>query len=151
MADEPTFAQQEVTEQELSESDRIRKRIQDYKAQLSPNTLQVIQIMLESQLKSGLLKPGDLDAVIMLRDEVNKASIEYNTQVQNAQKRLEDLSATEMAEKVAQEEAKITQIIESRDVERQRRKSVEDRMAQMEAVLASHGISMDLNLSLIHI
>ena len=145
MADEPTFAQQEVTEQELSESDRIRKRIQDYKAQLSPNTLQVIQIMLESQLKSGLLKPGDLDAVIMLRDEVNKASIEYNTQVQNAQKRLEDLSATEMAEKVAQEEAKITQIIESRDVERQRRKSVEDRMAQMEAVLASHGISMDLN------
>ncbi len=145
MADEQTFAQQEVTEQELTESDRIRKRIQDYKAQLSPNTLQVIQIMLESQLKSGLLKPGDLDAVIMLRDEVNKASIEYNTQVQNAQKRLEDLSATEMAEKVAQEEAKISQIIESRDVERQRRKSVEDRLAQMEAVLASHGISMDLN------
>ena len=145
MADEPTFAQQEVTEQELTESDRIRKRIQDYKAQLSPNTLQVIQIMLESQLKSGLLKPADLDAVIMLRDEVNKASIEYNTQVQNAQRRLEDLSATEMAEKVAQEEAKIAQIIESRDVERQRRKSVEDRMAQMEAVLASHGISMDLN------
>ena len=145
MADEPTFAQQEVTEQELTESDRIRKRIQDYKAQLSPNTLQVIQIMLESQLKSGLLKPADLDAVIMLRDEVNKASIEYNTQVQNAQRRLEDLSATEMAEKVAQEEAKIAQIIESRDVERQRRKSVEDRLAQMEAVLASHGISMDLN------
>ena len=145
MADEPTFAQQEVTEQELTESDRIRKRIQDYKAQLSPNTLQVIQIMLESQLKSGLLKPADLDAVIMLRDEVNKASIEYNTQVQNAQRRLEDLSSTEMAEKVAQEEAKIAQIIESRDVERQRRKSVEDRMAQMEAVLASHGISMDLN------
>ena len=51
MADEPTFAQQEVTEQELTESDRIRKRIQDYKAQLSPNTLQVIQIMLETQLK----------------------------------------------------------------------------------------------------
>ena len=145
MADEPTFAQQEVTEQELTESDRIRKRIQDYKAQLSPNTLQVIQIMLESQLKSGLLKPADLDEVIMLRDEVNKASIEYNTQVQNAQRRLEDLSSTEMAEKVAQEEAKIAQIIESRDVERQRRKSVEDRMAQMEAVLASHGISMDLN------
>ena len=47
-----------------------------------------------------------------------------------------------MAEKVAQEEAKITQIIESRDVERQRRKSVEDRMAQMEAVLASHGVTL---------
>ena len=145
MADEPTFAQQEVKEQELSESDRIRKRIQDYKAQLSPNTLQVIQIMLESQLKSGLLKPADLDAVVMLRDEVNQAQIEYNTQVQNAQRRLQDLSETEIAEKVAAEEAKVKAIIESRDVERQRRKSVEDRLAQMEAVLASHGISMDLN------
>ena len=29
---EQTFAQQQVTEPELSESDKIRKRIQDYKA-----------------------------------------------------------------------------------------------------------------------
>ena len=145
MAENKTFAEQRVTEPELSESDRIRQRIQDYKAQLSPNTLQVIQIMLETQLKSGLMKPGDLDALVMLRDEVNKAQIEYNTQVQNAQRRLEDLSATEMAEKVAAEEKKIKDIVDSRDAERARRKSVEDRLAQMEAVLASHGISMDLN------
>ena len=144
MADEPTFAQQQVTE-ELSESDRIRKRIQDYKAQLSPNTLQVIQILLDSQLKSGLIKPADLDAIVMLRDEINKASIDYSTQVQNAQRRLEELSATETAEKVAAEEAKIQAIVDSRDAERARRKGVEDRLAQMEAVLASHGISMDLN------
>ena len=142
---EPTFAEQRVTEPELSESDRIRQRIQDYKAQLSPNTLQVIQIMLEAQLKSGLMKPADLDALVMLRDEVNKAQIEYNTQVQNAQRRLQDLSETEMAEKVAAEEAKIQAIVDSRDAERARRKGVEDRLAQMEAVLASHGISMDLN------
>ena len=107
MAENKTFAEQRVTEPELSESDRIRQRIQDYKAQLSPNTLQVIQIMLESQLKSGLMKPADLDALVMLRDEVNKAQIEYNTQVQNAQRRLQDLSETEMAEKVAAEEAKV--------------------------------------------
>ena len=142
---EPTFAEQRVTEQELSESDRIRQRIQDYKAQLSPNTLQVIQIMLETQLKSGLMKPGDLDALVMLRDEVNKAQIEYNTQVQNAQKRLEDLSATEMAQKVAAEEAKIQAFEEKLTDERQLRKSTQDRLAQVEAVLASHGISMDLN------
>lgn len=142
---EPTFAEQRVTEQELSESDRIRQRIQDYKAQLSPNTLQVIQIMLETQLKSGLMKPGDLDALVMLRDEVNKAQIEYNTQVQNAQKRLEDLSATEMAQKVAAEEAKIQAFEEKLTDERQLRKTTQDRLAQVEAVLASHGISMDLN------
>ena len=145
MAENKTFAEQRVTEPELSESDRIRQRIQDYKAQLSPNTLQVIQIMLEAQLKSGLMKPADLDALVMLRDEVNKAQIEYNTQVQNAQRRLQDLSETEMAEKVAAEEAKVKAIVESRDAERARRKNVEDRLAQMEAVLASHGISMDLN------
>ena len=142
---EETFAQQQVTEPELSESDRIRKRIQEYKASLNPQTLQIIQILLDSQLKSGLLKPADLDAVVLLRDEVNKAQIEYNTQVQNAQKRLQDLAETEMAEKVAAQEAQVQAIVDSRDAERARRKSVEDRMAQMEAGLASHGISMDLN------
>ena len=50
-----------------------------------------------------------------------------------------------MAEKVAAEEAKVKAIVDSRDAERARRKNVEDRLAQMEAVLASHGISMDLN------
>ena len=145
MAENKTFAELRVTEPELSEYDRIRQRIQDYKAQLSPNTLQVIQIMLEAQLKSGLMKPADLDALVMLRDEVNKAQIEYNTQVQNAQRRLQDLSETEMAEKVAAEEAKVKAIVDSREAERARRKNVEDRLAQMEAVLASHGISMDLN------
>jgi len=146
MAEEnKTFAEQRVTEPELSESDRIRQRIQEYKAQLSPNTLQVIQIMLETQLKSGLMKPGDLDALVMLRDEVNKAQIEYNTQVQNAQRRLQDLSETEIAEKVAAEEAKIQAFEEKLTDERQLRKSTQDRLAQVEAVLASHGISMDLN------
>ena len=139
---EQTFSQQQVTEPELSESDRIRKRIQEYKASLNPQTLQIIQILLDSQLKSGLLKPADLDAVVLLRDEVNKAQIEYNTQVQNAQKRLQDLAETEMAEKVAAQEAQVQAIVDSRDAERARRKSVEDRMAQMEAVLASHGLSL---------
>jgi len=150
MADEPTvgtptFAQQQVTEETLSESDRIRKRITDYKAQLTPNSLQVIEVMLNQQLSSGLLKPGDLDAIIILRDDVNKASIDYRTQLENAQRRLTELATTEAAEKAQVEEAKIRAIIDSRDAERQRRKGVEDRLAQMEAVLASHGISMDLN------
>ena len=142
---EPTFAEQSAMQPEPSESDRIRERIQNYKAQLTPNTLQVIQILIESQLKSGLIKPADLDAIVVLRDEVNKASIEYNTQVQNASKRLEDLAETEAAEKAAAQEEKWQTILNARDTERQRRKESEDKLAQMEAVLASHGISMDLN------
>ena len=145
MADEPTFAQQQVTEENLSESDRIRKRITDYRAQLTPNSLQVIEVMLQQQLSSGLLKPGDLDAMIILRDDVNKASIEYRTQLDNAQRRLTELAEGEAIEKAQAEEAKIAAIVDARDVERQRRKDAESRVAQVEAVLASHGISMDLN------
>jgi len=142
---EPTFAEQSAMQPEPSESDRIRERIQNYKAQLTPNTLQVIQILIESQLKSGLIKPADLDAIVVLRDEVNKAQIDYSTQVQNAQKRLEDLAEVDMAERVAAEEAKM-QAFENKLVdERQQRKSAQEKLAQMEAVLASHGISMDLN------
>ena len=144
MTEETTFAQQQVTP-ELSESDKIRKRITEYKANLSPNSLQVIEVMLNQQLSNGQIKAGDLDALILLRDDVNKASIEYRTSIEHAQRRLNELAETEMAEKVAAEEAAKQALIDSRDSERQRRKSVEDRMAQMEAVLASHGISMDLN------
>ena len=144
MAEETTFAQQQVIP-ELSESDKIRKRITEYKAQLSPNSLQVIEVMLNQQLSNGQIKAGDLDALILLRDDVNKASIDYRTSIEHAQRRLNELAETEMAEKVAAEEAAKQALIDSRDSERQRRKSVEDRMAQMEAVLASHGISMDLN------
>ena len=144
MAEETTFAQQQVTP-ELSESDKIRKRITEYKANLSPNSLQVIEVMLNQQLSNGQIKAGDLDALILLRDDVNKAGIEYKTALEHAQRRLNELAETEMAEKVAAEEAAKQALIDSRDSERQRRKSVEDRMAQMEAVLASHGISMDLN------
>jgi hypothetical protein len=145
MVDEATFAQQQVTEETLSESDKIRQRIADYKAQITPNSLSVIEVMLQQQLSSGLIKPGDLDALMILRDDVNKASIDYRTQLENAQRRLTDLAQDEAIEKAQAEEAKIASIVDSRDTERQRRKDAEGRLAQVEAVLASHGISMDLN------
>ena len=145
MVDEATFAQQQVTEETLSESDKIRQRIADYKAQITPNSLQVIEVMLQQQLSSGLIKPGDLDALMILRDDVNKASIDYRTQLENAQRRLTDLAQDEVIEKAQAEEAKIAAIVDARDSERQRRKDAEGRLAQVEAVLASHGISMDLN------
>ena len=144
MAEETRFSQEQVTP-ELSESDKIRKRVNEYKAQLTPNSLQVIEVMLNQQLAGGKIKAGDLDALILLRDDVNKASIDYRTQLEHAQRRLNELAETEMAEKVAAEEAAKQALVDSRDAERQRRKTVEDRLAQMEAVLASHGISMDLN------
>lgn len=141
---EQTFAQQTVTE-ELTESDRIRKRITEFKSNLSPNVLGVISLMIDNQLKSGMIKPADLDAIVVLRDEINAAQIEYNTQIQNAQKRLTDLAEIDQAEQIAKQEAAIQAIKDGETAERQRRKDAELKLANMEAVLLSHGISMDLN------
>jgi hypothetical protein len=141
---EQTFAQQQVTE-ELTESDRIRKRITEFKSSLNPNVLGVISLMIDNQLKSGMLKPADLDAIVVLRDEINAAQIEYNTQIQNAQKRLTDLAEMDQAEQIAKQEAAIQAIKDGETAERQRRKDAELKLANMEAVLLSHGISMDLN------
>ena len=135
---EQTFAQQTVTE-ELTESDRIRKRITEFKSSLNPNVLGVISLMIDNQLKSGMIKPADLDAIVALRDEINKA------QIQNAQKRLTDLAEIDQAEQIAKQEAAIQAIKDGETAERQRRKEAEQRLANMEAVLLSHGISMDLN------
>ena len=141
---EQTFAQQQVTE-DLTESDRIRKRIAEFKSSLNPNVLGVISLMIDNQLKSGMLKPADLDAIVVLRDEINAAQIEYNTQITNAQKRLTDLAEMDQAEQIAKREAAIQAIKDGETAERQRRKDAELKLANMEAVLLSHGISMDLN------
>jgi hypothetical protein len=141
---EPTFAQQAV-EPEKTESERIRERIQNFKSSISPNILGVIQMMLDNQMKSGMIKPADLDAIVVLRDEINKAQIDYNTQVQQAQTRLQSLAEQEQAEQVARNEAAVQAIRDGETAERQRRKIAEEKLSNMEAVLLSHGISMDLN------
>ena len=143
MAEQPTFASEVTTEK--SESDRIRERIQNYQASISPNSLQVISVLLEQQLKAGLIKSTDLEALVMLRDEVNKATIDYRSVMEREQKRLQELMIEEQELKqieLAKREQAHNQKLSD---ERQLRKQTQDRLAQMEAVLKSHGISMDLD------
>jgi len=143
MAEEPTFASEVTTEK--SESQRIRERIQTYQAGISPNSLQVIAVLLEQQLKAGLVKSTDLEALVMLRDEVNKATIDYRTMMEREQKRLQEITVQEAEQKqieLAQRENAFNQKLAD---ERQLRKTTQDRLAQMEAVLKSHGVSMDLD------
>ena len=143
MAEEPTFASEVTTEK--SESERIRERIQTYQASISPNSLQVISVLLEQQLKAGLIKSTDLEALVMLRDDVNKATLDYRSMIERDQKRLQDLMIEEQELKqieLAKREQAHNQKLSD---ERQLRKQTQDRLAQMEAVLKSHGISMDLD------
>jgi hypothetical protein len=71
-----TFAEQVV---EPTESERIRERISNYKSQVSPQSVQVAQLLLEQQLKAGLVKSVDLDALIILRDELAKSQQDYQS------------------------------------------------------------------------
>jgi len=132
---------------EPSELDRITKRIQEYKIGLTPNALQIANAMLESQLKNGLFKLSELEAVVQIRNEITEGMSEYQTQVQNAQRRVQQLSEEDAANRqatiTARDEAAKSRLLN----ERQLRKDAEERVANLEAILASHGIHEYLDLS----
>lgn len=130
------FAQEQVAEK--SESERIRERIQNYKAQIDPKILSVVPALLESQLKAGLVKSNELEALIVVRDEFNKASIDYNSELERAQRRLQELAETELAAK--QEELAKREAVKEQELvnERVARKTAEQELkialAKLEAL-----------------
>ncbi|MBF84005.1 MAG: hypothetical protein CL489_05955 [Acidobacteria bacterium] len=132
---------------EPSELDRITKGIQEYKIGLTPNALQIANAMLESQLKNGLFKLSELEAVVQIRNEIAEGMGEYQTQVQNAQRRIQQLSEEDAANRqatlTARDEAAKSRLLN----ERQLRKDAEERVSNLEAILASHGIHEYLDLS----
>jgi len=131
-----TFAETTV---QPTESESIRERISNYKAQVSPQSVQVAQLLLEQQLKAGLVKSTDLDALIMMRDDLNKANIDYRTMLENGQKRLQQLAEEEQIAQVAKEEEK-RQVQETKLVdERSLRKTLQDKLAIAEAKLEALG------------
>ena len=131
-----TFAETTV---QPTESENIRERISNYKAQVSPQSVQVAQLLLEQQLKAGLVKSTDLDALIMMRDDLNKANIDYRSMLENGQKRLQQLAEEEQIAQVAKEEER-KQIQETKLVdERSLRKTLQDKLAIAEAKLEALG------------
>jgi hypothetical protein len=147
MADEvkSEFSQQMVEPPQLSEYQLVQQRIQNYTIGITPSNAQTISTILEVGLQKGNFKLSELDSLVSIREEVGKGLIEYNTQVQVAQRRLQELQEEETANIVAEREKEQQELFDSMASERQRRKSAEERLANMEAVLLSHGISMDLN------
>lgn len=147
MADEvkSEFSQQMVEPPQLSEYQKVQQRIQTYTIGITPSNAQTISTILEMGLQKGNFKLSELDSLVSIREEVGKGLIEYNTQVQVAQRRLQELQEEETANIVAEREKEQQKLFDSMASERQKRKSAEERLANMEAVLLSHGISMDLN------
>ena len=127
-----TFAEQVV---EPTESERIRERITNYKAQISPQSVQIAQLLLEQHLKAGLVKTSELDAIIMLRDDLNKASIDYRTMMESNQKRLQQLAEEEQVELLEkQQQLKMAEEAKLVD-ERTLIKNLQDKLAIAEAKL----------------
>ena len=94
----------------------------------------------------------ELDAAISIREEINKGLIDYQTAVQVASKDMERAQQN----LIIQQEEERQKVLKEKDTqiedERLLRKRTEDnlqvhmnRAAQMEAVLKSHGISLDLD------
>ena len=127
-----TFAEQVV---EPTESERIRERLANYKSQISPQSVQIAQLLLEQHLKAGLVKTSELDALIMLRDDLNKANIDYRTMMDSSQKRLQQLTEEEQVE-LLEKQHKVKMAEEAKLVdERSLRKNLQDKLAIAEAKL----------------
>lgn len=128
-----------------SELEMVQERIANYTVPLKPNTANVVNAMLVMQLEKGMVKASDLEAFITVRDDITTGLADYQQQVTNANARMQQLleqdQQVKMQQLAEQEQARQQKEAE----ERQRRKKAESRVAQMEAVLLSHGISMDLN------
>lgn len=138
----PAFTQEHA---EPSEIEKLTARIENYTIPMKPNTVNAIKAIMELGLSKGMFKADDLDAIITIREETNKGIIEYQTQVKRAQEQFAILQAKEVETRqiaVQEQRARETQLVID---ERILRKRTQDRLAQIEAVLAAQGLSIDLD------
>ena len=139
---EPTTFAQPVPEK--TELERIQERIANFKVSISPTVAQLAQVLMNQSLQNPT-KPEDLDGYVQVRNELKLGLDEYQQQLTNAQSRMAQLQQEHEIAKSTELARKENDLIAARDGERKRRKSAEEKARQLEAVLASHGINIDLD------
>ena len=139
---EPTTFAQPVPEK--TELERIQERIANFKVQISPTVAQLAQVLMNQSLQNPT-KPEDLDGYVQVRNELKLGLDEYQQQLTNAQSRMAQLQQEHEIAKSTELARKENDLIAARDSERKRRKTAEEKARQLEAVLASHGINIDLD------
>jgi len=112
------FAQEQV---EQTEIEKLQERVRGYKATLSPQSLPILDLILQGQLKAGLIKLEELDAMVLVRDEIRKAQLDHKTYMENQQRRLVELQEEEQLE-LLETQAKFK--------EQEKQKLVEERVAR---------------------
>jgi hypothetical protein len=138
------FASEQVVP-ELTELQKVQQRIANYQIGINPQSASAVSTLLQLHLKSGLIKIEELDAVIAVRNEIDKGLTDYNNAVQVAQQQLTELQEADRLAKEAQIEADKAALTDKIRDQRKQRKDAELKVAQLEAILASHGINVDLN------
>ena len=139
---EPTTFAQPVPEK--TELERLQERIANFKVQISPTVAQLAQVLMNQSLQNPT-KPEDLDGYVQVRNELKLGLDEYQQQLTNAQSRMAQLQQEHEIAKSTELARKENDLIAARDGERKRRKTAEEKARQLEAVLASHGINIDLD------
>ena len=132
------------TPPEKTELERLQERIANYKVQITPSVAQMAQLLMTQALQQPT-KPEELDGYITVRNELNEGLEDYKTQVENAQKRVQQLTLEHEQQKQIELARREQDLISARDSERKRRKTAETELQKLEAVLASHGINIDLD------
>ncbi len=136
-----TFAQPVPEKTEL---ERLQDRIANFKVQITPTVAQLAQVLMNQSLQNPT-KPEDLDGFIQVRNEIKLGLDEYQQQLTQAQNRMVQLQQEHEIAKATELARKENDLIAARDGERKRRKDAEEKQRQLEAVLASHGIHIDLD------
>jgi hypothetical protein len=123
---------------EPTESERIIQRIQNFKVGITPDQANSVSQILEKGLANGIFKLGELRTITSISEEINKGVIDYNSQVQIAQKRLSELQEQELVAKQTELAKRESEKAQELTDERQRRKKAEDEVrilkAQLEAL-----------------
>ena len=123
---------------EPTESERIIKRIQNFRVGITPDQATSVSQILEKGLSAGLFKLSELKTIISVNEEINKGVIDYNSQVKVAQQRLNELREEELVAKQVELARRETEKHDELAGERQRRKKAEDEVrilkAQLEAL-----------------
>ena len=140
-----TFASEQVEPRELTELEKVQQRIANYQIGIKPQSAAAVNTLLELHLKSGLIKLEELEAVIAVRNEVQTGLSSYNSSLEHAQKQIVQLQEQDRLAKEAAIESEKAQLTDKIRDQRKQRKDAELKVAQLEAILASHGINMDLN------
>jgi hypothetical protein len=136
-----TFAQPVPEKTEL---ERLQDRIANFKVSITPTVAQLAQVLMNQSLQNPT-KVEDLDGYVQVRNELKVGLDEYQTQLSQAQNRMVQLQQEHEIAKSMELARREEDLKAARDGERKRRKDAEAKQRQLEAVLASHGIQMDLD------